>query len=104
MQAPGHRHPPQEAESLRLEPPPHPGEGLTPGQLVQRVLRPSLRFAAWQVTRLPEKASSPAPGSSTPPLQGGRPRPWQESCCTGDHTCPPSSAAWLRTGAQQAVV
>ncbi|CAM9120700.1 unnamed protein product, partial [Rangifer tarandus platyrhynchus] len=28
MQAPGHRHPPQEAESLRLEPPPPPRGGL----------------------------------------------------------------------------
>lgn len=56
-----------------------PEESLTPGQLAQRALRPSLRVTACQVMRLPEKSSSPALGSSLCLPQGDRPRPWQES-------------------------
>ena len=77
MQAPGHRQPPQEAEILCLEL--FPEEGLTPGQLVQRALRPSIRVSAQQVTMLQEKASSQALGSSPCLQQGDCPQPWQES-------------------------
>ena len=106
MQASGHKQRPWEAEILCLEL--SPEEGFTPDKLVQRALQPSLRVVAWQVTTLPEKASSPALGSSPRLSQGDHPRPWQESdghraqgCRSGDHMCPPSSAAWLTTGAQQ---
>ena len=77
MQAPRHREPPQEVEILCLEL--SPEEGLTPGQLVQRALRPSIRVAAQQVKTLQQKASSPALVSSPHLLQGDCPRPWQES-------------------------
>ena len=77
MQAPGYRQPPQEAEILCLEL--FPEKGLALGQLVQRVLSPSLRVAARQVTTLQDKASSPALGISPRLLQGDHPWPWQES-------------------------
>ena len=77
MQAPGHRQPPQDAEILCLKL--SPEEGFTPGQLVQRAARPSLRVAARQVTMLQEKASSPALGSCPRLLQGDWPWLWQES-------------------------
>ena len=77
MQAPSHRQPLREAEILCLEL--SPEEGLTPGQLVQKVLRPSLRVPAWQVMTLQEKASYSALGSFPRLLQGHHPRPWQDS-------------------------
>ena len=77
MQAPGVRQPHWEAEILCLEL--SREEGLTPGQLVQRALRPSIRVAAQQVKTLQQKATSPALGSSPHLLQGDCPRPWQES-------------------------
>ena len=107
VQAPGHRQQPPEAEILCLEL--SPEEGFTPGQLVQRAPRPSLRVVARQVTTLQEKASSPALGGCPRLLQGDWPWPWQESmvtmqgCWSGDHPCPGSRAAWLRTGAQVVV-
>ena len=79
MQAPGLRQPRQEAEILCLKL--SPEEGLTPRQLVQRALRPSLRVAALQVMMLQEKASSPALGSSPRLQQGDHPWPWQKSDC-----------------------
>ena len=77
VQASGHGQPPQEAEILCLEL--SPEEGFTPGQLVQRAARPSLRVAARQVTTLQEKASSPALGGCPRLLQGDWPWLWQES-------------------------
>ena len=77
MQASGHKQWPREAEILCLER--SPEEGFTPDELVQRALQPSLRAAARQVMTLPEKASSPALGSSPRLPQGDHPRPWQES-------------------------
>ena len=77
MQASGHKQWLREAEILCLER--SPEEGFTPGQLVQRAPRPSLRVFARQVTMLQEKASSPALGGFPRLLQGGGPWPWQES-------------------------
>ena len=107
MQAPSIRQLHREAEILCLEL--SREEGLTPGQLVQRALRPSIRVSAQQVTMLQEKTSSPALGRSpashrvTVPGRGRRATVTVQGCWSGEHTCPPLSAAWLRMGAQQVV-
>ena len=107
VQAPGHRQQPQEAEILCLEL--SPEEGFTPGQLVQRAPRPSLRVVARQATTLQRRrapllwAVAPASCRVTIPGRGRRVMVTMQGCWSGDHRCPPSLAAWLRTGAQVVV-
>ena len=107
VQAPGHRQQPPEAEILCLEL--SPEEGFTPGQLVQRAPQPSLRVIARQVTTLQRRrapllwAVAPASCRVTGPGRGRRVMVTMQGCWSGDHTCPHSLAAWLRTGAQVVV-
>ena len=101
VQSPGHKHPPWEAESLRLEPPWGGLDSRPAGAEGAPTLPQGRRLAR---DKAPREGELPHSGQLPPPPQGDRPRPWQQSCWSGDHTCPPFSAAWLRTGAQQAVV
>ena len=105
MQAPGHRQLPREASLPRALP--RGGLHSRPAGAEGAPTLPQGHCLAGN--NAPEKASSPALGGCPRLLQGDWPWPWQESmvtmqgCWSGDHTCPRSRAAWLRTGAQVVV-